>query len=202
MQWIVTECSLTVMEQNSIHPEKEVDQEPTEPQASPGDHKGPISYSDQSSERTLESVVAVEGTIQSGNLHDTVHIPGPTAEIRTYRWRWIVLLLYSLNNAFVNIIWIPFAPIADVITCYYDVSLFWVNALSQVFMLSYVVLLFIVVWMLDKYGLKVCFAIAACCGAAGAALKLAGTGETSFYDHSITMLACTIQLVSICTALD
>ena len=102
---------------------------------------------------------------------------GADSEIRTYRWRWVVLILYSLSNAMVNIIWIPSAPIADVVSCYYGVTLFWVNALSQVYMLSYVVLLFLIVWMLDKYGLSVCLAIATCCDAAGAALKLAGTGE-------------------------
>ena len=121
-----------------------------------------------------------EGTIQNSKIRDTER--GDDPEIRTYRWRWVVLILYSLSNAMVNIIWIPSAPIADVVSCYYGVTLFWVNALSQVYMLSYVVLLFFIVWMLDKYGLSVCLAIATCCDAAGAALKLAGTGEGLMLD--------------------
>ena len=44
-------------------------------------------------------------------------------------------------------------------------------------MLTYIILVFPVAWMLDKYGMKLTVTIAACCNAAGAALKLAGTGE-------------------------
>ena len=88
-----------------------------------------------------------------------------------------MLFIFSLNPVMVNIIWIPSAPIADVVCCYYDLSLFWVNALSEVYMLTYIILVFPVAWMLDKYGMKLIVTIAACCNAAGAALKLAGTGE-------------------------
>ena len=99
--------------------------------------------------------------------------------LRTYWWRWIVLCVFALNLAMTNIIWIPSAPIANTITCYYDVSLFWVNALSEVYMLTYIILLFPAMWMLDKYGLRLSVMLGAGFDAAGAALKLAGTGQTA-----------------------
>ena len=78
-----------------------------------------------------------------------------------------------------NIIWIPSAPIANTIICYYDVSLFWVNSLSEVYMLTYIILLFPAMWILDKYGLRLSVMLGAGFDAAGAALKLAGTGQTA-----------------------
>ncbi len=98
--------------------------------------------------------------------------------IRTYWWRWIVLFIFSLNLAMTNIIWIPSAPIANTITCYYDIDVFWVNALSEVYMVTYFILLFPAVWLLDKYGLRLSLMLGAAFDAAGAALKLAGTGIT------------------------
>ena len=97
--------------------------------------------------------------------------------VRTYWWRWIVLLVFSLNLAMTNILWITAAPIANVVMCYYNVSEFWVNSLSEVYMLTYIILLFPAVWLLDKYGLRLSILLGACGDAAGAALKLAGTGK-------------------------
>jgi len=47
--------------------------------------------------------------------------------IRTYWWRWIVLIVYVMNITIVNDGWFTFAPIADVVTCYYSGSTFWIN---------------------------------------------------------------------------
>lgn len=96
--------------------------------------------------------------------------------IRTYWWRWIVLIVFSLNLGMTNILWITAAPIANVVMCYYSVSEFWVNALSEVYMLTYTILLFPAAWFLDRYGLRLSILIGAASDAAGAALKLAGTG--------------------------
>ncbi len=103
----------------------------------------------------------------------------PSAEpvIRTYLWRWIVLIIYSVVSISVNLVWISSAPIADIMTCYYDVSVFWVNGLSEVYMLMYLIALFPIVWLLDKYGLRLTMILGAGFNAAGAALKVAGTGK-------------------------
>ena len=105
--------------------------------------------------------------------------------IQTYRWRWVVLFVFSLNPIMINIIWIPSAPIANVVSCFYDVSLSWVNALSEVYMLVYVLLLFPVIWILDKHGLRLSMTVGAGCNAAGAALRLAGSGES--YSGKLTL---------------
>ncbi len=96
--------------------------------------------------------------------------------VKTYWWRWFILATYSLVSVSVNLVWISAAPIANTITCYYDVSVFWVNGLSEVYMLTYIFALFPVVWLLDKYGLRLSMVMGASLNAAGAALKVAGTG--------------------------
>ena len=139
-------------------------------------------------EPLLQNGDAHSGVIQATEYHRT-----PTKSsfvIQTYRWRWVVLLIFSLNLAMTNIIWIPSAPIANVVICYYDISLFWVNALSEVYMLVYIPLLFPVVWMLDKYGLKLSLMIGACSDAAGAALKLAGTGNVCVSTARVCVCVC------------
>ncbi|XP_064393751.1 heme transporter FLVCR1-like [Halichondria panicea] len=119
----------------------------------------------------------------------------PSAEpvIRTYLWRWIVLIIYSVVSISVNLVWISSAPIADIMTCYYDVSVFWVNGLSEVYMLMYLIALFPIVWLLDKYGLRLTMILGAGFNAAGAALKVAGTGSNYFW---ITMFGQTLAGLS------
>ncbi len=124
-------------------------------------------------EKTLLVNTAIVGKKPS---ESSSHSPD---NLRTYWWRWIVLCIFALNLAMTNIIWIPSAPIANTIICYYDVSLFWVNSLSEVYMLTYIILLFPAMWMLDKYGLRLSVMLGAGFDAAGAALKLAGTGQTA-----------------------
>ncbi len=104
--------------------------------------------------------------------------PSPAEPVvRTYLWRWIVLTIYSVISISVHIVWISSASIADVMTCYYDVSVFWVNGLSEVYMLTYLIAVFPIVWLLDKYGLRLTMVLGAGFNAAGAALKVAGTGK-------------------------
>ena len=97
--------------------------------------------------------------------------------VRTYRVRWFVLLIFWLHMLVNNWIWISFGSIADLVACYYDVSLFWVNTLSWVFMLVYLLGFMPTIWFLNRYGLKLTGVVAACANAVGAWLRFAGTGQ-------------------------
>lgn len=97
--------------------------------------------------------------------------------IRTYWWRWTTLGVLVLNLALFNIMWLTFAPIADVILCYYNITTFWVNSLSLVTMVVYILLVFPSAWCLERLGLRTTAIIASSASAVGAALRLAGTSK-------------------------
>ena len=100
--------------------------------------------------------------------------------IRTYWWRWTTLAIFGLNFVVFNCFWFTFAPIANVIQCYYNVGQFWVNSLSLVIMVVYVVLMFPSAWCLDKLGLRTTTVLASCATALGAGLRLAGAGKAGY----------------------
>ena len=101
------------------------------------------------------------------------------AEIRTYRWRWVVLAIFFLNLGINNSVWITIAPVADVMRCYYGISNTWVNATSTVYMAAYVLFFLPCAWILDRYGLKVTMVLASLTNALGTAVRVAGTGINS-----------------------
>lgn len=101
--------------------------------------------------------------------------------IKVYCWRWVVLIVFVANLAVTNTIWITFAPIADVVRCYYHVSDFWVNSLSTVYMATYILFIIPSVWLLNRFGLRTTSVIAACFSAAGACLRVAGVGENNIH---------------------
>ena len=99
------------------------------------------------------------------------------AIVQTYRWRWVVLIIFVLSLGLNSSIWITFGPIEDVISCYYKVSKFWVNCLSIVYMAVYIVLLFPSTWILANLGLRTAMVVGGCVNAIGAGLRVAGVGE-------------------------
>lgn len=103
----------------------------------------------------------------------------PTATeppIRTYKWRWVVLTLFSTISSITNYIWIMSAIIGDVIKCYYGVNDTYLNFLSTSFMMMYVVLVWPVSWILGRYGLRLPVVIASVATALGACIRVIGTG--------------------------
>ena len=114
----------------------------------------------------------------SGSHKKGAHLdPHSSQPVRTYWWRWLVLAVFSLNLGMNNLQWISLGPVADVITCYYGLSNFWVNSLSMVYMLVYILLFVLSALSLDRLGLRTTIIIGSCMNALGAAMRLAGTGS-------------------------
>ena len=105
------------------------------------------------------------------------HTSGDEEKIKIYWWRWVVLAVFTSIIAVNNIILITFGSVADVVTCYYGVSDFWVNSLVTVFMLTYLLLIFPALWLVNAVGLRATVVIAACCNAIGAGLRMAAVGR-------------------------
>ena len=96
---------------------------------------------------------------------------------KKYPIRWFVMVVFTLNTAVCDALWGTFNPIADTVACYYDVSLWWINALSWVYMLTYVLLFIPAAWFLDVLGLRAAVIASACFTAAGTWLRFAGAGN-------------------------
>jgi len=75
--------------------------------------------------------------------------------IKVYSYRWIVLIVFSIINALVQLNWITFAPITvDCITLY-NTSAFWIVLLSMSFMLVYIFVSVPASYIIDRYGIRV-----------------------------------------------
>ncbi len=101
---------------------------------------------------------------------------GKLPPIKTYLRRWVVLGLFSLNNAVTNYIWIMSAAVADVMTCYYGVSETMLNYLTTSYMMMYCLLVFPAAWLMGKHGLRMPAVLASAAMALGASLRVLGTG--------------------------
>ena len=96
---------------------------------------------------------------------------------RTYRWRWVVLAIFMLNVGSNNALWITFAPIANVMRCYYGISNLLVNVLSVVSAVLTILLMVPGAWCLGRYGLRFTVVLASVGNALGAAIRVAGSGK-------------------------
>ena len=98
------------------------------------------------------------------------------SKMKVYKWRWVVLAVFVANLSINNAIWISISPIADVAECYYDTTKFWVNTFSMVYMATYTLFIVPSAWLLGHVRLRTVLVIASCLNAAGACLRVAGSG--------------------------
>ena len=116
---------------------------------------------------------------------------------KTYHIRWFVLLVFCLHLASNNAVWITPSPIADIVACYYGVSLWWINALSWTYMLTYTLLFIPVARFLDVYGLRVTAIVGGCLNAAGCWLRFAGSGTEPKSLHYVVLVSYNIIICSL-----
>lgn len=93
----------------------------------------------------------------------------------TYKTRWLVLGVFISHMMSNNAVWITFSPISTLTQCYYNVSLFWVNGLSWVYMLTYIIFSLFSVWFLERFGLKLTAVVAGTLNACGSWLRFAAS---------------------------
>lgn len=72
----------------------------------------------------------------------------------TYKYRWVVLLVFSLTMAIQQLLWITFAAITKDAAAYYGVSDMSIGMLSMVFMLVYILISIPASWVIDTYGYR------------------------------------------------
>lgn len=120
--------------------------------------------------------------------------------VKLYFKRWLVLLIFSLisgMNAFHSI---QYNIIQDIVVFYYTPSLpedklaknEAVNWMVMTFMLTYIVLAFPVMFILDRKGLRVCIIIGALTTAIGAWIKIGGVNPKRFFVAMTAQVFCAI----------
>ncbi|KAF5296871.1 hypothetical protein FQA39_LY12389 [Lamprigera yunnana] len=74
--------------------------------------------------------------------------------IRTCSRRWIILVMLVLTNTLINMQWIQYTVIADIVTGYYNVSYEAVNWTALIYSILYIPLAIPGTYFLDKFGLR------------------------------------------------
>jgi FLVCR family MFS transporter 7 len=83
------------------------------------------------------------------------------ANFKVYGYRWIVLLVYFLLNALMQVQWITFAPITSEAVTFYHVSALQIDLLSLIFMIVYLFVSFPASYVIDTWGIRIGIGIGA-----------------------------------------
>ena len=80
---------------------------------------------------------------------------------KVYGYRWVVLLVYFLLNAFMQVQWITFAPITSEAVSIYHVPALQIDLLSLIFMIVYIFVSFPASYIIDTWGIRIGIGIGA-----------------------------------------
>lgn len=75
-------------------------------------------------------------------------------QTRVYGYRWVVLLVFALISATIQIQWLTFAPIAREARQFYGVSALAIDFLSLIFMGVFLVVCIPASWVIDTLGIR------------------------------------------------
>lgn len=82
-------------------------------------------------------------------------------DIKVYSYRWVVLFVYFLINALMQIQWIAFAPITSEAVAFYNVPAIQIDLLSLIFMIVYLFVSFPASYIIDTWGIRIGIGIGA-----------------------------------------
>ena len=69
-------------------------------------------------------------------------------------YRWVVLLVYCIIQAVMQMLWITFAPVTVEAAGFYHVSPLQVGFLAMSFMIVYILVSFPASWTIDTFGIR------------------------------------------------
>ncbi|KAF8763568.1 Feline leukemia virus subgroup C like protein [Argiope bruennichi] len=82
-------------------------------------------------------------------------------EIKLYKQRYLMLFLFALCSMMNGFTAFQYTVVANIVSCYFDVSLSDVNWTCDVHMVVFLILVFPVMYFMDKNGIKITLVIAA-----------------------------------------
>ncbi len=74
---------------------------------------------------------------------------------RVYRYRWVVLGVFAVLNAVVQMNWIVFASVTGDAADFYQVSVLSIGFLSMIYMIVYIVVSIPASYVIDAYGIRI-----------------------------------------------
>lgn len=80
---------------------------------------------------------------------------------KVYSYRWVVLLVYFLLNALMQVQWITFAPITSEAVSFYHVPALQIDLLSLIFMIVYIFVSIPASYIIDTWGIRIGIGIGA-----------------------------------------
>lgn len=76
-------------------------------------------------------------------------------KVKVYGYRWVVLLVFALANAMVEVHWVTFAPITGDAAAFYGVTPIQIGFLSMSYMIVFIILCIPASYVIDTYGLRI-----------------------------------------------
>ncbi|MFV1971761.1 MAG: MFS transporter [Acidimicrobiia bacterium] len=78
-----------------------------------------------------------------------------STETKVYGYRWVVLGVFAVLNALVQMNWIAFASVTDDSAGFYQVSVLSIGLLSMIYMIVYIVVSIPASYVIDVYGVRI-----------------------------------------------
>jgi len=76
-------------------------------------------------------------------------------KLQIYGYRWVLLILFMLGNASLQILWISYATVTLEAATYYGVHEFDILFLSTIFMITYIPVSFVATWFINRFGFRI-----------------------------------------------
>ncbi|XP_074131011.1 solute carrier family 49 member A3 isoform X2 [Sminthopsis crassicaudata] len=90
----------------------------------------------------------------------------------TYKRRWFFLVVVSLLSCSNAMLWLSFAPVADKIAYYFQLSISEINWLSLIYLVMSIPFGIVATWILDSFGLRFSTILCAWLNAIGSAIRI------------------------------
>ena len=82
-------------------------------------------------------------------------------QIQVYPYRWVVLFVFALICAIIQIQWLTFASVAREARLFYNVSALQIDFLSLIFMIIFLLVCIPASYIIDRFGIRVGLGIGA-----------------------------------------
>lgn len=82
-------------------------------------------------------------------------------KIKVYGYRWVVLMVFLIINALMQMQWITFAPITSEAVAFYNVPAMQIDLLSLIFMIVYIFISIPASYIIDTKGIRIGIGIGA-----------------------------------------
>lgn len=124
--------------------------------------------------------------------------PSPTMEVKLFKRRWVMLLvfcLYSMSNSYM---WIQYSSISHIFLRFYHTDTLAIDSLAMMYLFTYLALILPIMWMLANRGLREVLLVGCACNTIGAWIKTSSAEpsglQVTFLGQTMCSIAATFIL--------